>query len=56
MIDDAVDQWLTRCVTVLVFVPMVDIFNIGLPCDCQFVFSVLDELCFTPRLTQWVIF
>ena len=27
---------------VLVFVPMVDILNI--PCDCQFVFSVLDEL------------
>jgi len=27
---------------VLVFVPMVDIFNI--PYDCQFVFSVLDEL------------
>jgi len=29
---------------VLVFVPMVDILNI--PCDCQFVFSVLDELLF----------
>jgi len=28
---------------VLVFLPMVDILNI--PCDCQFVFSVLDELC-----------
>jgi len=28
---------------VLVFVPTVDILNI--PCDCQFVFSVLDELC-----------
>ena len=35
LIDDAVD-WPTACV--LVFVPMVDIFNI--PCDCQFVFSV----------------
>jgi len=34
----------------------VDILNVGLPCDCQFVFSVLDELCFTPRLMQWVIF
>jgi len=28
---------------VLVFVPVVDILNV--PCDCQFVFSVLDELC-----------
>jgi len=27
---------------VLVFVPVMDILNI--PCDCQFVFSVLDEL------------
>jgi len=37
---------------VLVLVPM-DILNV--PCDCQFVFSVL-ELCFTPRLMQRVIF
>jgi len=27
----------------LVFVPVVDILNI--PCDCQFVYSVLDKLC-----------
>jgi len=51
LIDDAVDQWPTR---LSVFVPMVNIFNI--PCDCQFVFSVLNELCFTPCLMQWVIF
>ena len=39
---------------VLVFVPMVNILNIS--CDRQFVFSVLDELCFTPCLMQWVVF
>jgi len=38
---------------VLVFVPMVDILNI--PYDCQFVLSVLDELCFTRRLMPCVI-
>jgi len=38
----------------LVFVPMVDILNIH--CYCQFVFPVLNELCFTPRLMYWVIF
>jgi len=36
----------------LVFVLMV----VNIPCDCQCVFSVLDELCFTPSLMQWVIF
>jgi len=45
------EDWSTRSFTtqltngqhacVLVFVPMVGILNI--PCDCQFVFSVLDE-------------
>ena len=38
LIDDAVDQW-HACM--LVFVSVVAILNI--PCDCQFVFSVLDE-------------
>ena len=38
----------------LVFVPMADILNIL--CNYQFVFSVLDELCFTPCLMQRVIF
>jgi len=38
----------------LVFVQMVDILNI--PCDCHFVFSALDEIYFTPRLMQWVVF
>jgi len=38
---------------VLVFVPKVDTLNIF--CECQFVLSVLDELCFTPRLMHWVI-
>jgi len=33
-------SWPLACV--LVFMPMVDILDI--PCDCQFVFSVLDEL------------
>jgi len=32
----------------LVFVPVVDILNI--PCDCQSVFTVLDELCFHTTL------
>jgi len=57
LIDNAVDQWPTRlrassaCVRAS---GLVDILNV--PCDCQFVFSVLYELCFTPRLMQWVIF
>ena len=43
LVDDAVDQWPTRlCACVLVFVTMVEILNI--PCDFQFVFSILDEL------------
>jgi len=43
--------WLTndQHACVLVFVPpMVDILNI--PCDCQFVFTVLDELMFHTTL------
>ena len=43
LIDDAVDQWPTRLGAFdLVFRLMVDTLNI--PCDYQFVFSVLDEL------------
>jgi len=30
---------------VLMFMPVVDVLNI--PCDCQFVFSALDELSFS---------
>jgi len=41
LIDDVVDQWPTR-LCMLVFIPTVNIFNI--PCDCQFVSSILDEL------------
>jgi len=39
---------------VIVFLIMMDILNIA--CDWQFVFTLLDELCVTPRLMQWVIF
>jgi len=35
----------------LVFVPVVDILNI--PCDCQFVFSVLDELHVSQSHHAW---
>ena len=50
LIDGTVDQHARK----LVFKPKADILNI---ChDCQFVFSVLDELCFTPCLMQQVLF
>ena len=48
MIDDAVDA------CTFVFVPEADISNIL--CDYQFVFSALDELCFTLCLMQQVMF
>jgi len=50
-IDDAVDQWpihLRACVHASGG-------HLNISCHCQFVFSVLDELCFSPNLMQWVI-